>query len=127
MAETPAKLRNCIYPFPVYEAHFDSGRVLRMSFWTPGNKPIDPERGRRLCSLSEEDYGKLVDGFVEHDALGKPWWRARDPHFSGETTAPAKPRVTVKEARQVMARLLRVIEGASDADAIDRARQLIAA
>ncbi len=64
---------------------------------------------------------------MEHDALDKPWHRARDPHFSGETTAPAKQRVTVKQARQVVAELLRVIEGASDAGAVERARELIAA
>ncbi len=127
MAETPAALRKCVYPFPVYEAHFDSGRVLRMSFWTPSGKPIDPERGRRLCSLSEEDYGNLIDGFVEHDALGEPWWRVRDSHFSGEATTPAKPRVTAKQAKQAVADLLRVIDGRGDAGAIDRARELIAA
>ncbi len=83
----------CMYPYPVYEGHFADGSVVRMSFWTPINKPIDFMVGQIHCELYK--LAPVIDGFVERTDPGSPWQRVRDPHFSGETVYadPAKPRI----------------------------------
>ena len=81
----------CVYPYPVYEGHFADGSVVRMSFWTPINKPFDFTIGQIHCELYK--LTPVIDGFVEYDEPGKPWLRVRDPHFSGEPVETVKPRV----------------------------------
>jgi len=80
-----------MYPYPVYEAHFADNTVLRLSFWTPINKPLDFAAGRAHCEIAM--FAEAVDGFVEHDDPAKPWLRIRDPHFSGEAVEAVKPRI----------------------------------
>ena len=86
-----ARNGKCVYPYPVYEGHFADGSVVRMSFWTPINKPIDFTIGQIHCELYK--LAPVIDGFVERDEPGKPWGRIRDPHFSGEPVKTVKPRV----------------------------------
>ena len=88
----------CVYPYPVYEGHFADGSVVRMSFWTPINKPIDFTIGQIHCELYK--LAPVIDGFVEHncqpayDAVSNmAWSRVRDPHFSGEPVETVKPRI----------------------------------
>ena len=83
----------CVYPYPVYEGHFADGSVVRMSFWTPINKPIDFTIGQIHCELHK--LAPVIDGFVERTDLDSPYDRIRDPHFSGEAAYadPPKPRV----------------------------------
>ena len=91
VAFTMAQAKKCLYPYPVYEAHFADNTVSRLSFWSPRNKPIDFDAGRRICEIIFQR--PPVDGFVEHDNPGEPWLRVRDPHFSGETISTTKPRI----------------------------------
>ncbi len=81
----------CVYPYPVYEAHFADNTVLRMSFWTKAGQPFDFETGRAHCEIAM--LSPAVDGFLEHDVPGKPWLRVRDPRFSGEAIEAIKPRI----------------------------------
>ena len=83
----------CIYPYPVYEGHFADGSVVRMSFWTPINKPIDFTIGQIHCELYK--LAPVIDGFVERGDPGSPWHRVRDPYFSGEAVYadPVKSRI----------------------------------
>ncbi len=107
------------WPAPVYEAHFDNGKVYRMSFWTPHGKPFNVERARGLFGpfppVRSYPYSrpvidpaaKMIAGFIEHDVPGNPYLRFADPHFTGEA-APvpvagnAKPKKSVKEARRLI-------------------------
>ena len=81
----------CMYPYPVYEAHFADNTVLRMSFWTKAGQPFEFATGRAHCEIAM--LAPAVDGFIEHDDPSKPWLRVRDPRFSGEAVEVAKPRV----------------------------------
>ena len=81
----------CVYPYPVYEAHFADGTVERMSFWTKAGQPFDFVTGRAHCEIAT--LAPAVDGFIEHDVPGQPWLRVRDPHFSGEPVEVVKPRI----------------------------------
>ena len=91
VAFTMAQARKALYPYPTYQASFSDGTVARMSFWTRAGKPFDFDAGRRAC---EAHMGApAIDGYVEHDVPGEPWVRIRDPHFSGETSIVAKPRI----------------------------------
>ena len=88
VAFTLAQARKCLYPYPVYEAHFADNTVGRLSFWSPRNKPIDFDAGR---AISEIIFGKAaINGFVERDVPGQPWLRVRDPRFSGEVIETVK-------------------------------------
>ena len=81
----------CMYPYPVYEAHFADNTVLRMSFWTKAEQPFDFDTGRAHCEIAM--LSPAVDGFIEHDDPSKPWLRVRDPRFSGEAIEAIKPRI----------------------------------
>ena len=82
----------CIYPYPVYEAHFGDNTVLRMSFWSKAGQPFDFVTGRAHCEIAM--LAPAVDGFIEHDDPSKPWLRVRDPHFSGEAVQTVRPRIS---------------------------------
>jgi hypothetical protein len=45
------KLKKCICPAPVYEAHYADGKKLRMSFTAFEKELIDPEAGKDFCNL----------------------------------------------------------------------------
>ena len=119
MADSLAVIRKCVYPYPVYEAHFSDNTVARLSFWSRAGKPLDVDRGRRLVGLIYS--GKTaVDGFVEHDPadMAKPWYRARDPLYSGDPAPVTRKRgATAKQCRTVIERLLADYSPAAIADA----------
>lgn len=103
-----ANRHKSIWPAPVYEAHFRNpagGPILvhRMSCDQPVKmKGWNFDLGRRLLA---DVFGRmidpdmiLIDGFMEHDAMGKPWFRQRDPAFLPATVETIKPkRVTAKQ------------------------------
>ena len=129
-----AKIRKCVYPFPVYEAHFADNTVLRMSVWQAAGKPWDFARCRKLLETSHSGGSKvgpwpagvlIVDGYLEQDVPNKPWLRLRDPLFSGEEAAK---RTRKPQAKVVLRQVLAYIDGEhSDAAVIEQARQLLAA
>ena len=87
-----------IWPPPVYEAHLPE-RVVRMSFWSAKGKPIDASRIRAVM----ESKGEVLRGYIEHD--GKRWEDGAEP-VNGR-----KPRVTAKQAREGLGRLLACLDG----------------
>lgn len=143
--KTLAQIRNATYPFPVYEAHFSDGTYVRLSFFTPKGKPIDASRGRQLVesltgwtvthlpTLCRIEPGlmtgkRLVRGFIEHDVPGQPWVRFLDAHFAPYAVeTPKAKRVTAKVVLAALADLLAAIDGQGPADAVVKARELIAA
>ena len=62
-----ASYKKGMWPSPVYEGHFESGEILRMSFWSEVAKPLDIDRGRRMISDcgARRGHGFLTRGFVE--------------------------------------------------------------
>lgn len=104
------------WPAPVYEAHFDNGKVYRMTFWTPHGKPIMVDRARRLFGPFPtpgviNPNARMTMGYVEHNVPGKPYIWFGDPHFTGEAApvpiaGEAKPRKSVKEARRLIREIL---------------------
>lgn len=63
--------RRGICPFPVYEGHFEDGRMLRMSFWSRWKKPLDIARGRRMVMLvgQSRGYGEMLRGIIEYKGI----------------------------------------------------------
>ena len=103
----------CMYPYPVYEAHFEDNTVLRMSFWTKAGQPFDFVTGRAHCEIAT--LAPAVDGFIEHDVPGQPWLRVRDPHFSGAAVETVKPRINgVKLKKAALAVVERAIINGDD-------------
>ena len=112
---TLAQMRKCVYPFPIYEAHFADGTVGRISVWQPLNKPWDWERFRKVAGhafgLTARDPfrpgrrdvvpKRVVHGYLDRKA-GEPW--LADPM----TQETKKPRVNGKA---LVRDLLRVIDG----------------
>lgn len=75
---TLAQVRKGMWPAPVYEAHFGSGVVVRMSFWSKVGKPLDYGRGRAVCSkLCSMQDKRLINGWVELNGE-----RTQDPMFA---------------------------------------------
>lgn len=62
--------KSALSPAPVYEASFDNGEKLRMSFYTDKKKPIDPRNGERLIKLVVPNL-KIEKAFVEHPSIGR--------------------------------------------------------
>ena len=63
-----------MWPAPVYEAHFTDDTVRRMAFWSKAGKPVDVERGKRLCISVEP--GKVFSwGIVEIDGKSYKQYR----------------------------------------------------
>ena len=103
----------CMYPYPVYEAHFADNTVLRMSFWTRAGQPFDFTTGRTHCEIAT--LAPAVDGYIEHDVPGQPWLRVRDPLFSGAAVEVAKPRINgAKLKRAALAVVERAIINGND-------------
>lgn len=94
----------CMYPYPVYEAHFADNTVLRMSFWTKAGQPFDFVTGRTHCEIAT--LAPAVDGFIEHDMPGRPWLRVRDPRFSGEAVETVKPRINGTKLKKAALRIV---------------------
>ena len=124
--QSMAQIRKCVYPHPVYEAHFSDGTVARMSFWSAAGKPWDFNRGWRVLATA---YRKqIVAGYVEQnpDDLREPWVRIADPFFTGEAIAPQKRKP--KRYKETLAYLVNWIDGEhKDESAIVAARALLAA
>ena len=113
VAFTLAQVRKALYPYPVYQAEFSEGSVLRMSFWTKAGKPFDFASGRRSCELHKGMTASA--GFVEHDDPSKPWVRVADPHFTGEAGETVKPRINgVKLKKAALAVVERSIINGDD-------------
>ena len=108
----------CVHPYPVDEGHFADGSVVRMSFWTPINKPIDFTVGQINCELYK--LAPVIDGFIEHDVPGKPWIRIRDPHFSGEAIETVKPRINGVQLKKAA---LRIVEQSTNGGITPKAVQ----
>ena len=118
VAFTMAQARKCLYPYPVYEAHFADNTVARLSFWTTRGKAIDFDGGRRICEII---FGKpAVNGFVEHDDPAEPWYRKQDPEFSGEAIDTAKPRVNGAKLKKAA---LRIVEQSANGGITPKAVQ----
>ncbi len=122
--QSMTQIRKCVYPHPVYEAHFSDGTVARMSFWSQADKPWDFHRGWRVLATA---YRKpIVAGYVEHDDPAKPWVRIPDPLFTGEAMAPQKRKP--KRYKDTLAYLVDWIDGEHDDEAaLTAARNLLAA
>ena len=108
-----------LYPFPVFEGHFDDGSVLRMSFYSPAGKPVDSDRGAHVVTETQTSVGygqfvridgrwrqpalrnerKLVSGFVEHPSIG------RIPYEAGQAVikAPKRTNATLLAVRAILA------------------------
>lgn len=55
-----------IYPAPVYEAHLSDGTMARLSFFSPKDKPIDFESGRRAADeILLSDIGRRLQTLTE--------------------------------------------------------------
>ena len=123
---TLAQIRKCVYPFPVYEAHFADNTVGRLSIWQPAGKPWDFERARKTLATI---YRKpVVDGYLEHDVPHKARVRLQDPAFGGEPVATTRKRgPTAKQVKTVLQDVLAYIEGQADETALERAKELLAA
>ena len=106
-----ARNGKCVYPYPVYEGHFADGSVVRMSFWTPINKPIDFTIGQIHCELYK--LAPVIDGFVERTDPDSPYDRIRDPHFSGEAVFADPPRPRINGAKLKKAALAVVEQSAN--------------
>lgn len=131
-----AQLAKGIRPYPVYEAHFDDGEILRMSFWHKAGAPWDFDAPRTMLWKARAFRGfkpslhspakpeptpgiRITNGFIEHD--GK---RERDPKFyqpvAIATAGPVQKRVTAKQLKTV---LKGVLDG--DSDAIEQAKGMV--
>ena len=108
------QLSKCVYPYPVYEAHFQDGSSRRMSFWTKDGQALDFGRGRKLCQNGVE----MTHGLVIHGDGEIP-----DPHFTGEVPQAEKPKR--KTAKQYRDALQGVLSGSPGA--VEAARELVAA
>ena len=126
--ETMAKLRKCVYPFPVYEAHYADGTYARMSVWQQEGKPWDFERFHRVLRqpMAWDFIGPpapIVDGYLEHQAQTGQF-RMQDPAFSGAEIVSMKRK---PPAKRVLRELLAFLDGEHDNAAIlDLARQIAA-
>ena len=107
-----ARIRRCVYPFPVYEAHFSDNTYSRMSVWSPLGKPWAFDRFRHV--LSKSGRREIVDGYLEHDVAGKPWLRLQDPLFSGEVVATKAKKTSSAAIRKWAETILEQIDSAPD-------------
>ena len=93
-----------IWPPPVYEAHYSDGSTLRYSFWSPKGKPLE----QRSIHERMAARGDMTKGFIEHN--GERWecddWNSR----RAPIVAPPK-RITAKQARESLGRLLACLDG----------------
>lgn len=83
--KTLAKIRKCVYPHPVYEAHWSDGTVSRLSFWSEKGKPVTGERGRRLVQAPSRWTPTGITRFARY-AMGNPYTGG-----AGNVSAPYTP------------------------------------
>ena len=88
----------------VYIAHFSDDIVRRMSFWSKAGKPIDHERGKRLC-MSVEPGRHFVYGEVS--VGGKVT-------LADELPAMAKPRVSNVKVRKLALSIVNTAKTGTD-------------
>ena len=113
-----ARNSKCVYPYPVYEAHFADNTVARMSLWTLINKPLNFIGGCASCELYK--LAPAIDGFIEIDDPVNGFKRIRDPHFSGEAVEVAKPRVNGAKLKKAA---LRIVEQSANGGITPKAVQ----
>lgn len=87
------------WPAPVYVAKFSDGSQVRMSFWSQVKKPLDVERGKRLCLSTQHAQSRtFARGFVDLDGR-------MIPHEAVEQTAPRQKPINTTKAREILERL----------------------
>ena len=128
-----------IWPPPVYEAryrhldkvtaHTTGVRKVRMSFWSAENHTVDAS-ARRVAML--DPYycrgGRMIAGYVEQ---GSERWLDYTPRQTTIHEFPKPKRITAKQARESLGRLLACLDGdVTDRDtiraAVVEARELAA-
>lgn len=119
--------RSAVWPPPIYVATLANGAVVRMSFYSRRGKPLDFERGRRVCeglawTAAEALAGgvprrPILAGYVEVDGAVQ-----FDPHFN--TKAAAAKIVAFKPARAEVSPLAALLRRAADVCTSDRAMAL---
>lgn len=121
---TLAQIRRGMYPQPVFEGHFPDGTVRRLTFFSEKGKPVDVGRGKRLMT---QFFGQCPPrGVVEYVANGQKR-RIADYALIAEQSPPKPKRVTAKLAKDTLADLLGWLDGEGPDDALQRARELLAA
>lgn len=98
-AQSLAITRQGVYPYPVYVATYESGRVLRMTVWQRAGKPWDFARARPMF----ERRGVLASGHIEWNGETYP-----DPMTN---EAPKAKRVTAKQLRSELTRVVAYADG----------------
>ena len=102
-----------VWPPPVYVATFADGEVVRMSYHSRAGKPLDHERGRRLCcqALGNERGRVGATRLIGTESLARPCWYVfapasditaghaeqagdviRDPYFAAPAAASERKR-----------------------------------
>lgn len=114
-----SQLRKCVYPYPVYEAHFTDGSCQRMTVWQPLGKPWDFPRFRRLFSCLTRTRSKTIAyGLLHHGGL-----EYMDPMLP--EAAPVK-RPTARQYKDTLRDLLRSLDrGRPDAAIVAKAHELV--
>ena len=113
-----------IWPPPVYEAHYRHygrfgrrTRTLRMSFWSAAGRPVEASTRREIMA---DPYhargGQFVAGYVCQGESRRPDYPA------ARVEAIERPRMTVKQVREGLGRLLACLDGSiTDHDEIRQA------
>jgi hypothetical protein len=133
-----SRAKRSYWPCPVYVAKFSDGTECRMSTWSQEGKPLDFERGRKICCSAignrramsrARSYHPdrmpaiapatdIIGGHFEHDGQNVP-----DPFFTA-ATAEAKRKSSALAKPSVLDRLLASI-GKLTSDELARLQQAI--
>ena len=94
--ETLAQLCKGIFPAPIYQAHFTDGTHIRMSFWSHKDKPMDVDRGMRLCMVTKHAKNRRFShGLIDiGDELR--------PVESFPQITPRKPPIRAARVREIV-------------------------
>lgn len=115
--------RNAVWPPPIYVATLANGATVRMSFYSRRGKPLDFERGRRVCSnLASQRASRAIAGHVELLNMSGSGVAQTlpDPHFAKVVPMVAKAKPPKHERSPAIlamppAALLLLLLRASDA------------
>lgn len=86
----------CLWPAPVYEAHLDSGEVVRCSYWAPADKPLTADRGRRVVASFLRPGEAIVAGYLCH--AGNVWIDGAAPHKKAHIEALSRAQERIRQA-----------------------------
>ena len=75
-------IKNILLPAPVFEAHYADGTVIRMSFATMEGKPLNLDRGKRVCD-------RAYAGVVVRDTFERGRWE--DPSQEAHKRSTVRP------------------------------------